>query len=673
MYRFSIAVCCLLFAATASALELDERPASTGDWGYRPETDTQPATNPPGFSWRPCKNAAAYHLQVASDKAFEGIAYEKTDILWSAHRPSITLSPGAYYWRYAALDEDDKRTDWSTVRTFTVTSEAVEFPMPPTPELIKRMPAEHPRLFFRPEDLPRLRELAHGDLKSQFEPLVKSADKLLENPPDTSEPPLYPDDVTRKSDEWRKIWWGNRVHTQKLTNGAATLAFVYRLTGDEQYGQAARELLLAFAEWDPKGSTNYRYNDEAAMPAMYYPSRAYSWVYPLLSEEDREKIIEVMQIRGGDCFNHLRGRSHLWRPYASHSNRAWHWLGEVAIAFHGDFEETAQWLDYAMTILGTTYPVWSDSDGGWHEGLAYWTSYLSRFTYWADIVQAAFDIDVYRMPFFSNVGDYGMYLMPPGTQHGGFGDQTVYMKSSRIARLMAVFAASTENPYWQWYAEAHNAGVGGGYVGFLRHIKATDVEAKPPTDLPSSIQFRGVGLAVLNTNLIDGKDNIQIHFKSSPEFGRQSHGYNANNAFLLNIDGQPVFVRTGRRDVYGSPHHKDWMWHTQSDNAILVNGESQLKHTRSARGELIAFHTSPTLDVVSGEAGESYKNLDSWKRRIVFVKRHDTLTCFLIHDILKAPEPSSYQWMLHTKGAMSIDGTQVAWQGEPGRVDVEFL
>lgn len=673
MSRISTMLCCVLLASGAGALELDESPAEPGDWGYRPETGTQPATNPPGFTWRPCKDAVAYHLQVAADETFEKVAYEKPGIRWSAHRPSIVFEPGEYFWRYAALGEDGDRTDWSTVRQFTASGEAVEFPMPPASELIERMPAEHPRLFFRPEDIPTLREHAQGDFKKQFDSLIKSADKLLENPPDTAEPPLYPEGTKRLSDEWRKIWWGNRVYTQKLTDGAATLAFVYRLTADEKYGQAARELLLAFAEWDPKGSTNYRYNDEAAMPAMYYPSRAYSWVYPLLSEEDREKVAKVMHVRGQDCFNHLRGRSHLWHPYASHSNRAWHWLGEVAIAFHGDFDDTATWLDYAMTILGTTYPVWSDSDGGWHEGLAYWSSYLGRFTYWADVVDAAFGMDVYRMPFFSNVGNYGMYLMPPGTQHGGFGDQTTTMDSSRIASVMAVFAASADNPYWQWYADVHDASVGSGYAGFLRHIKATAIEAKTPEDLPLSIAFRDVGLAVLNTNLLDGKDNIQIHFKSSPKFGRQSHGYNSNNAFLLNIDGQPVFLRTGRRDIYGSPHHKDWMWHTQSDNAILVNGESQIKHSSSARGELIAFHTSSALDVVAGEAGESYENLDSWKRRIVFFKSHKTLTHFLIHDVLRAPEPSTYQWMLHTKGAMTIEGNHVSWEGEPGRVDVEFL
>lgn len=674
MSRVGIILCCCVSAGAAvAAVELDETPAVTGEWGYRPETGAHPATNPPGFSWRPCKGAAAYHLQVASDESFETIAYEKPDIRWSAHCPSIAFVPGDYFWRYAALDNDGARTNWSAVRKFTVTAEAIEFPLPPTPELIARMPAEHPRLFFRSEDLGRLRELAQGPLKNQFHALVKSADKLLENPPDTSEPPLYPEGTVRLSNEWKKMWWGNRVRTQKLTDGAATLAFVYRLTGDEKYGQAARELLLAFAQWDPKGSTNYRYNDEAAMPGLYYPSRAYSWVYPMLSDEDRETIVRVMKVRGQDCFDNLERSPHLWRPYNSHHNRAWHWLGEVAIAFHGDFEEAGLWLDYAMTILYTTYPVWNDSDGGWHEGMAYWSSYLGRFTYWADAVDAAFGIDVYQMPFFSNVGNYGMYLMPPGTQHGGFSDQTTTMKSSSIASLMATFAAGANNPYWQWYADVHKAGVGGGYAGFLRNAKSMKLEGKPPTDLPSSIQFRKTGLAVLNTNLLDGTDNVQLHFKSSPFYGRQSHGYNSNNAFLLTIGGQPVFLRSGRRDVYGSPHHKNWMWHTQSDNAILVNGESQLKHSAEARGELIAFHTSPVLDIAAGEAGASYENLDSWKRRIVFFKSHKTLMYVVIHDVLKAPEPSSYQWMLHTKGAMTIDDRHVSWEGEPGRVDVAFL
>ena len=39
---------------------------------------------------------------------------------------------------------------------------------------------------YPPEDLPRVRELAQGSLKYQFESLVKSAESLLANPPDTT-------------------------------------------------------------------------------------------------------------------------------------------------------------------------------------------------------------------------------------------------------------------------------------------------------------------------------------------------------------------------------------------------------------------------------------------------------------------------------------------------------
>ncbi len=199
-------------------------------------------------------------------------------------------------------------------------------------------------------------------------------------------------------------------------------------------------------------------------------------------------------------------------------------------------------------------------------------------------------------------------------------------------------------------------------------MRARGLEAGPPEELPSSRLFEGTGLAVLNTNLLDGARNMQVHFKSSP-FGRQSHGYNANNAFLLHMRGQRVFLRTGRRDVYGSPHHKDWMWETRSDNAILVNGQGQPPHSPSATGAITAFYTSAPLDAVVGEAGASYDNLERWSRRILFFKP-DTI---VIHDLLVAPEPSTCQWLLHAPGEFALREQGARWTGEPGVADVAFV
>ncbi len=661
---FSVGYCIV----SVFGMSLDESPADVKEWDYRPADGAVAERTPPAFSWRPCEGAESYVLQIGKGHGFKKLVYEKSDIPWPAHCPPVVLEPGAYVWRYAAVDAAGQSSPWSHVRRFQIPADAAALPQPEVADLLQRMPESHPRLFFRPEDIPCLKELAHGALHERWETLLAKADGLIDEPPDTTEPPKYPEGMVRKSGEWREIWWGNRRRMIAVVDAAATLAFVYRITDEVEYGDAARDLLLAFAAWDPNGATNYQYNDEAAMPALYMASRAYSWAYPVFSDEDRAVLVEVMRERGRQAFEHLHGHHHLWRPYSSHSNRAWHFLGELAIAFHGEIPEAGEWLDYAMTVFYTAYPVWGDADGGWHEGTGYWSSYIGRFMYWAYVARAAFGIDVFERSFFRRTGYYGMYVLPPGSETGGFGDQAARVTSARIAPLMATLAANARNPHWQWYAEANGAELPGGYIGFLYAARASGLEAEPPAALPSSACFQGNGLAVMNTNLLDGKENVQVLMKSSP-FGRQSHGFNANNAFVLNIGGQRALCSSGRRDIHGSPHHTEWMWHSRSDNAILVNGQGQIKHSAAATGEIRLFDTSPTVDVAVGEAAASYENLERWTRRIVFLKPH----VVLIHDLLDAPEPATFQWTLHAPGRFELGENAASWTGDAGRVSVRFL
>lgn len=644
---------------------LNQKPAGEGDWGYRPVGEKGIETNPPAFTWRPTRGMEAYLLQIASDTDFENLVYESSDIPWTAHCPSSPLPSGRHYWRYAGVDAEGRQTGWSKTRSFLIAANLPVLPQPLVTDLLSRISVDHPRLFLRPENLPAWREMAVGPLATPAATLLAYADSVLASPPDTTEPPLYPDDIVPRGGEWMEIWRSNRFRTIDVVGAAASLGLAYRLTGNEQYGQLGVELLMAFSRWDPAGATNYRYNDEAAMPSLNYPARAFTWLWPLLSAREREEITAVMRIRGRDCFDHLRASEHLWHPYNSHSNRSWHWLGEVAITFYDVIPEAQEWLDYVMTIMYSVYPAWSGEDGGWHEGLGYWHTYLTRYMYWADVTRSAFGIDVFERPVFQKLGDFGLYVSPPGTQCGGFGDLTVGVTSESVGELMAGLAAATGNPYWQWYADS----VGGQIDDFVHAAAITPVVGRSPTDLPSSKLFRTVGLAVLNTDLLDGTQNVQVQFKSNSTLGTYSHGYNANNSFLLNLKGESVFLRSGRRDLFRSDHHVNWMWHTKSDNAILVNGEGQYKRTYRSKGLITAFATSPTIDVTAGEAGDAYENLDRWTRRLVFLKPH----ALLIHDILEAPEPSTYQWLLHAPSAFEIITDAALWQGAPGRADVSFL
>jgi len=673
LHKLSFTVIVLLLLgvpglSSGQELKLDERPAEPGEWGYRPAASAVSQVNPPSFSWRPQKETT-WEIECARDARFRKVEYRVKNLKFTVHCPPRVFKPGSYRWHYRGKDKNGRYTNWSQPRKFTIAGNAAVMPLPAHKDLIGRIPKSHPRLFMRPENLGRLRKLARGKMKQEYNKLVKECERLLARPPSTEEPSKYPKDIVRGSEHWREIWWGNRTYTIRALNGAATLAFTRLLGGQEKYGLEAKRILLECARWDPKGSTGYRYNDEAGMPYNYYFSRTYTFVNDLLSEQEKKICREVMEVRGDEMYRHLCPR-HLWRPYGSHANRAWHFLGEVGIAFLGEVEGAEDWVWFAANVFFNVYPAWCDNDGGWHEGVSYWSSYIGRFTWWADVMREAMGINAYEKPFFSSVGYYAMYLMPPGKRGGGFGDLTARRTSERNVPLMSTFAAQAQNGHWQWYVEQlggpENAG---GYIGFIRG-ELPKVQAVPPDELPASRLFRGTGQAYLNTNLTDAGNSVQIVFKSSP-FGTQSHGYEANNSFLLWGYGKRLLIRTGLRDSYGSKHHRNWMWSTRSVNNITVNGNGQGKRTSKAQGEIVAFKTTPSIDIVVGEAGQAYEPaLERFTRSIIFVKPE----LVIVYDRLESKEPATYEYWLHAINKIDVDDQHnIRVRNEDIVCDIDFL
>ncbi len=668
---FTIVVILIFITGFTSGqeLKLDEGPAEPGEWGYHPTADLNLQVNPPSFSWRPQKGLT-WEIECASDTKFKNIEYRAENLEFNVHYPPITFEPWTYHWwRYRGKDRQGRYTNWSETRHFSVEKDALAMPIPSREELLSRIPKTHPRLFMRPENLEKLRESAKGKMKPEYDRLVRQCERLLAEPPSTKEPPKYPEDMERGGEQWRVMWWGNRTYTIRALDGAATLAFTWLLSGQEKFGLEAKRILLECAKWDPKGSTGYRYNDEAGMPYAYYFSRTYTFLNDLLSEEEKQTCRNVMKIRGDEMYQHLYPR-HLWRPYASHSNRAWHFLGEVGIAFLDEIEGADDWVWFAVNVFFNVYPVWSDDDGGWHEGSSYWSSYLSRFTWWADVMREAMGINAYDKPFFSQAGYYAMYLLPPGKVGGGFGDLTTNKTAKNFVPIMSTLAAQAQNGHWQWYVEQLGGPVNeDGYIGFIRG-ELPKVKAVPPDDLPTSRLFKGTGQAFMNTNLTDANNNVQVVFKSSP-FGTQSHGYEANNSFLLWAYGKRLLIRSGYRDHYGSDHHRNWMWSTRSVNNITVNGQGQGKRTAAAKGKIISLGVMPSLDTADGEAGQAYGSaLEKFKRTIIFVKPG----LVIIYDSLIAKEPSTFEYWLHAVNEIKIENQhQIQVVNDNVVCDIDFL
>lgn len=644
---------CLFLLMAASP----DRPPLPEEWGYRPAEGAGVSVNPPSFSWAAEREAASYILEWSRRPDFSR-ATTVRDIKWSVYTHNAPLAPGKYVWRYRIALRDGQLSGWSKTRAFTVPASAVVFPKPAMDEMRKRIPRGHPRLFVFAEDLAALRPHAAA--------FLKRADALLQ-----SEPTPEPTEMGSASNpKMVQFWWSNRMQTLRACQEAETVAFAWLLTRDPKYQAAARRRVMHLASWNPDGPTNWRLNDEAAMPILHRLARAYDWAYDALTPEDREKVRAAMRRRGSDAWKGGQigeGAGHLNRPYNSHGNRAWHKLAEVAIAGFDEIPEAERWLEFALDKFYGAYPVWADDDGGWHEGLSYWAGYMVKITWWLDAA-AKFGVDGFKKPFFAHIGDYALYTAPPGSPDMGFGDLSYHPPSSGMA-FVRFFAQRMKNPYWTWWADQWNIREQSDepVLGFLWGVQK-GVAAAPPAKLPPSKVFRGTGVAILNSTLLNSANNVQVRFKSSP-MGRQSHGHDPHNSFTLNAYGDALLVNNVYRDLYGSPFHKGWCWSTRGQNALLVDGEGQKPHSADPMGRLVKWSFQDGLEYVVGDAAAAYEGrLKRYLRHIYFVKPDVVV---LVDDV-QAARPATFQWMLHGLSQFQV-GDRLKLERQHAGVLVDYL
>ncbi|MGE0761296.1 MAG: DUF4962 domain-containing protein, partial [Pirellulaceae bacterium] len=549
-----------------------------------------------------------------------------------------------------------------------VPAAAIPFPLPDRAEQRSRIPVGHPRLFMRPEDLPRLRQLATGELAAPFQQLREQADDILHTGP-TPEPTQRGSARNKDDVEAIKYWWPNREQTEQACREAEILAFVYLISQDPKYGEAARRWVLHLASWDPDGPTNFRLNCEAAKPMLFRPARAYDWAHDRFTPAEREQIQAAMARRISDAWESgevARGTGHLNAPYNSHGNRVWHKIGEAGIAFLGEIPAAETWLDYALQKFFACYPVWADEDGGWHEGVSYWAGYMSKAVWWLQVCDAALGIDGLKKPFFAHVGDYPLYICPPGSPNSGFGDLSYRSPSSSIGAFLDYhIRCKSQQPdgqhaaSWRWWSDAWHMAKPEGVLGFLYAANLPPLPAAaPPTDLPTSKWFRGIGIVSLHTSLLDSPVDVHLLFKSSP-FGTQSHGHNPHNTFQLNAYGESLLTTCVYRDLHGSRFHYRWAHSTQAHNGVLVDGEGQIPHTAAPHGQIVHCELSPQLDYVVGDATDAYGGrLKRYRRHVAFVKptkssEHPPL--LVLCDDLAAAQPATFQFLLHGLRPFEID------------------
>ena len=278
---------------------------------------------------------------------------------------------------------------------------------------------DRPRLFLRPQLLPRLRErCARGDIAGRYGQLCRDARRAIgaDLPP---EPPVLPKTQPDRNREYTRAFRTVRPPTHLMQ----VCALVYKLGGDPEIGAEAKRRVLYYFGWDPHGTSSTLYNDEPAMSVMRNGCRAYDWTYELYTPEERAKIEACIVERARQIYQVLVKRKFHVNPANSHLGRQIGFLAEACCAIMPEHPEMREWYDYVMNVYRTVYPARSRGDGGWNEGPHYWGWYMDFGLDSLTAVKLATGDDIIASkPFFRLTPLYFIYQCPPGSPIAPFGD-----------------------------------------------------------------------------------------------------------------------------------------------------------------------------------------------------------------------------------------------------------
>jgi len=670
-----------------------DRPAGASEISRAPAPGQRLTSNPPVFVWLPVEGAKDYILQYARDRGFRdestvtlrpGLARHRLReaVPWSGVRefeytvPTATvrvlsapLAPGRWYWRVGCDPGDGAGPVFGQAWDFTVPQDAVLLPFPDVKQVIAKLGRTHPRLLVTPETLPRLRELGRGELRDRLDALKRECDGYLGQEL-LPEPQFLPDPG---SAEWAPTYTRIFRATRPFLHGMAACAEAYLLSGEERYGLEAKRRLLHVMAWDPKGSTSLSHNDEPGTELVRLGSRVYDFIYPLLAEEERERVRACLAVRTQQVYWALRVKPFEVDPFESHAMD--YYMGDLtqacfAMAGEIDVEE---WLEYCLTMLWSpAYPPYGGADGGWSEGPSYWGWSTPSFLRSFRLVEQATGLPIYQRDWARNTGYYKLYGNPPYARLAPFGDgQSVGGGGAYATWLLAQIF---HDPYLQWAADQHGFRPSG-LDAFL--FFGQQVQAKPPADLPQARCFDDVGLVAMHSDLAHGERDVQVLLRSSP-YGTISHSYADQNAFTLDAFGEPLAIASGYYPYYSSPHHQQWTRQTKAANSITVNDEGQPWRDWEAKGRIPHFQTDAYCHYALGDARAAYQGrLTKFDRHILYLRPQEEGAdpTVVLFDDLESVHPSTFQWRLHALARMATDPSaqSVTITRNHAALDVRFL
>jgi len=511
-------------------------------------------------------------------------------------------------------------------------------------ESIRREELQHPYLFFTKDEIPAMQKRLQSDQVSKdiMAGLVMQAHRWLYFPiKDPSPlPPSHPRYVVNGSEA--------DMYYAELTEGALTLSFLYQMTGDVAYAKKAILFAVAMSDlidwtnpahkfdiiyprvwpWNvPDDQVVFSYDHMAADRAAAIAT-AYDWLYPVLTQWERDKIrgalLEkaITKVRGNYDF--------FWWSTAYRCNWSVVCNSGLGLAALTLLKEDPQVIDVAAEAynrIGLTFDQIGE-DGGWQEGRSYYGYLLRTGVPFADALNRATN-GKYNLFKHKNLRthplDFFLYALTANFGDSGGGP----MGPSWVVNKLI---DETRDATAAWYRDKIlSQGTERNLDGGVFDVIWPKSFVQPVEPKEKSKFFKSIDWAILRSDFLD-LSTVTIACKAGYN-DDPHHGHLDCGQFILTWHGVPYIQDLGRGTYDEIYFNEDrWLYPEASSaatNVIFVNGELQLSAKlknqpwkKGIGGKVLRFETSEKRDYVLMDPTHAYpgRELKKWRRHVILDK-----------------------------------------------------
>jgi hypothetical protein len=262
----------------------------------------------------------------------------------------------------------------------------------------------HPRVFLTQSEIDALKEKAKTE-KELWQIAVSRVRAV------SVEPPPPPAETRRAQNE--------------VGIGIAEAAFVYKMTGDKKYLDAAKKYMDAAVTYNVWG---YSYNkpdvDLAAGHLLYGMGWAYDLLYNDLTPAERTKYRDKLIRQARLMFTYFKPKSGKTYSYSqNHTFIPISGLAVTAYALMGETPEAKEWSALSRAIFDRVLATYS-GDGYYYEGMEYWIFSTPWLVHYMDAQLHATGENLYdSTPGFKLAHKYVAHATLPGGEFNfDFGD-----------------------------------------------------------------------------------------------------------------------------------------------------------------------------------------------------------------------------------------------------------